>query len=158
MTPRLISLTPVPLAAINQAVSLQNSTTVQGSNLGSSASGTVVTTATASAASKKRQKIQASNLENNAATMAGAGSIPGAASMAGAASSVAGVNPIDNDSDNKKRTHRCSFPNCHKVYTKSSHLKAHQRTHTGKPHHFLELSHYSKVSIRGWCLVFLRDT
>ena len=33
--------------------------------------------------------------------------------------------------DAKKRTHRCNFPDCNKVYTKSSHLKAHQRTHTG---------------------------
>lgn len=134
MTPRLISLTPVPLAAINQAVTLQNS--VNGCNppvvtvTGSTASGTVVTTTalgSSQCSSKKRKNQQSlassgteANLENNA--------------LSNVATSILNSNPnnIDNESDNKKRTHRCSFPNCHKVYTKSSHLKAHQRTHTGE--------------------------
>lgn len=43
------------------------------------------------------------------------------------------ANPADVFNEQKKRrVHRCDFEGCTKVYTKSSHLKAHRRTHTGE--------------------------
>ena len=105
--PRLISLTPAPISALKNALPLPQQQQQQHHH-------------------QPQGHAQPPVLKAKSMLRLDVVAASGTTTMT--ASNATTATPED---DSKRRIHKCNFPNCHKVYTKSSHLKAHQRTHTG---------------------------
>lgn len=77
-------------------------------------------------------------LNNKAASFTGVFTLPLVSPCACSSMSPFSIDSIrrprrsESPDSKKRRIHRCDFDGCNKVYTKSSHLKAHRRTHTGQ--------------------------
>uniref|UniRef100_A0A336LYK9 CSON008131 protein n=1 Tax=Culicoides sonorensis TaxID=179676 RepID=A0A336LYK9_CULSO len=83
------------------------------------------------------------NGNNNTSNMSQVNSSHNAISVLSSATVVKAVqryNRRNNPELEKRRIHHCDFMGCTKVYTKSSHLKAHQRIHTGKSKFMISFS------------------
>ncbi len=73
------------------------------------------------------------NNGNNSGHQQQTGPLPGMKTFTAPFTGFA-INTITNEKGEKieEKIHYCTYPGCHKVYSKSSHLKAHLRRHTGE--------------------------
>ncbi|XP_033875580.3 Krueppel-like factor 7 isoform X1 [Acipenser ruthenus] len=91
-------------------------------------------TLTAAADGTLTLKLVAKKIGTGAAKVVAAATLPSPTkgAQSDGEQGAVGSRTAETTPENKKRVHRCQFNGCRKVYTKSSHLKAHQRTHTGE--------------------------
>ncbi|XP_045188821.2 Krueppel-like factor 10 isoform X2 [Mercenaria mercenaria] len=77
--------------------------------------------------------VQVIFMNNNCTAACSASNMPGLCPIAPAPMSRnISEQEVEGNSSSRSRPHRCTYSGCDKTYFKSSHLKAHYRTHTGE--------------------------